>query len=192
MRALVPIRILIKRKLNKRGGASNDYPDFNKLPEAVRGKMDWCHFVDHFGIGMHYSRDGFGQGEDPHSQVCATCVPADFAAAASAMYPDRVSVLSEEEWAKFYDDDAHSDESEELVSVEVLQALAAKKTLGLALSTSDQNALNPDHAAPGIQRNKRRFWRDAAKEHNCKLCRLEDAAKRMGQGDPPPDLPSCC
>lgn len=191
MRKLVPIQVIIRRKRDNSGQPVNDYPDFNKIPEGIRGSLDWCHAIDHYGIGMHYSRDGFGQGEDPHSQICGTCVPDLFATTAVEMFPDRVKILSEADWEKFYDDDAHSHEPEENLDASTLQAIAAKKLLGIELTQSDRNALDPNHPAIGIQKNMRRFWKDAKKYHGITIA--DHVATSLVKSDPgPEELPSCC
>ncbi len=189
-RDLVPLRVVILRKRDKSGHTINDYPDFNKLPEAVRGKLDWCHAIDYYGIGWHYSRDGFGQGSDPYSQIGGICMPEPFAKAAVEMFPDHVSYMSEREWAAFYDDDAHGHEPEEHLDTVILQAIAAKKSIGLELTTGDINALDADHPSPGVKKNRQKFWKDASEHHAVRLKSLGSlrAIPDSGQST----IPSCC
>lgn len=165
---MIPILIQVRRKI-ERGSMVNDYPDFNSLPDEVREGMDWAHFIDAHGIQMHYDKvGGFGRrdeyNDDPGMQYCGTLVPEAFARAAVAAFPDRVELLSEADWAEFYDTRSHAHEPEEHYDVEVLQALAAKKALGIELSASDNAALDPNNPTAGIRKNMHRCWCDAKVE----------------------------
>lgn len=161
---LIPILIQVRRKI-ERGSLVNDYPDFNALPAEVREGMDWAHYIDAHGLRMHYDKKAdFGQADeyngDPDMQYCATMIPEPFAKAAVGMFPERVELLTEAEWAEFYDSRAHAHEPEQHYDVETLQALVAKQALGIALTDSDRRALDPDDAAAGIRKNCARCWKD--------------------------------
>jgi len=170
MNNLVPIRIKITRKMD-RGQMANNYPDFNKLNENVRSGMDWAHFIDTYGYQMHYDRQsGFGEiddyNDDPQCQYCATLVPEVFARSAVEMFPDRVELMNEDQWENFYDNRAHAHEPEEVYDVQVLQALAAKKVLGIALTDHDIKCLDPNCKESGIRKNEKRHWK-SCKEKSC-------------------------
>lgn len=162
MRTLVPVKIRINRKLGKGGNQINDYPDLNQIDVTIRRNLDWSVYLDSKGVGMHYSRNGFGEGDDPNTQWAGTCVPEDFAAAAIALFPNRVMAMSEAEWLEFYENDCCADVPAEEVDVELLQALAAKKALGIPFSTEDNEAIDPAHPRRGIRKNWRKKWADAS------------------------------
>ena len=169
---LVPLKIKILRKAKgAKSIMTNDYPDFNSLDPVLRNGLDWCHFVDQFG-GWHYDKlCGFGEADDvdindPHNNPDHFCqygcflAPKDFAKAAIEKFPDRVFELSEELWEKFHDERAHSEEPDEIIDQNVINAINTKKSLGIKTTTRDMDALDPEKPVPGITRNMRKRWQD--------------------------------
>ena len=176
MRQLVPLKILIGRKRGQRGRDENDYPDFNAISKEVRENLDWCHYIDRHGPGWQYSRDGFGEGDDPHHQWGAFAVPEPFAREALRLFgpgrqdgkPPTVFPMTAAEWEDFYDNDVHAMEEEEIIATEMVQGILARTQLeqiGAAPAPSESirtlrnRRLDPNDELPGITRNKRRYWR---------------------------------
>ncbi len=161
MRTLVPIKI--KVGLDQSNGYAK-YPNFNLISSSIRKGLDWSKYVDVHGIGMHYDKTSGHKEESADSpfgqQLVCTCVPADFTNEVIALFPNEVSLMTEAEFQTFYDNKAHAHEPNELVDVEILQAIKAKEDLGLA-TPEKANAVNPNHVARGIRKNDRRKWIDA-------------------------------
>lgn len=127
---LVPLRIKIGRKQGPKG-MQNDYPDFNAMDSAIRHDLDWSNYVDTYGTGWHYDKlSGFREADvynpDAGMQFGMFAVPEDFANAAVAMFPTKVEILTEAQFELFYNDRAHSHESEEKANSGVLNVLRAK------------------------------------------------------------------
>jgi hypothetical protein len=129
---LVALKIEIKRKIdpNNQKGAVNDYPDFNSLPAAVRDNLDWCHFIDQYSGWQYDHESGFGESDsfnpDPKVQYGVFMVPQDFADAAMAAFPTRVTQLDEADLETFYNDRAHRADSELNYDEGVLSGLQAR------------------------------------------------------------------
>lgn len=206
---LVPLRIRIGRKQGPKG-MQNDYPDFNTIDSAIRHGLDWSNYIDTYGTRWHYDKlSGFGEADiynpDIAVQYGVFAVPEDFATAALTKFPTKVEKLTEVEFEAFYNDRAHSHESEERYDSGILTVLKAKyggipitdqKTVefftdvttvekdnkilefeslvgkGLTaeelakiellvkMSPADCKALDSGHPAPGVKKNKRRYYSD--------------------------------
>ena len=170
---LVPIRIKITRGM-RNGRMQNIYPNFNKIASNIRQGLDWSNYFDQFGLSWHYDRkSGFGDTDtynsDPNVQYGCTCVPQDFADKAVEQFPGSVEQIKEVDFEKFYNEQAHAHEPEENYSTEVLQALSAKKDLGLALSAHDNRCLDPDDPCPGIVKNKNKTWKLHKSRRKCTI-----------------------
>lgn len=160
---LVPLKVTIGLKTDERGRRVHAYPPFNDLPLSLRDDMDWSYFVDKFG-GWHYdkccghaeedleigSRRGFWLG--------MICVPKAFADEACRQFAGTCQVLSDEEAAEFYEHRCHIHEPAVKEDVNVLQAIAAKKAVGIELSEDDANAMDENHPMPGRRKNKLKTW----------------------------------
>jgi hypothetical protein len=145
---------------NKIGHAK--YPDFNKVPSVVRSDMDWCTYIDTFGIGMQYDKacGHKEEGDTPFGeQCCVIAVPADFADAAMIALPGELTELTVAEFEAFYNVKAHAHEMAELVDKDVLDAIAQKESLGLAVPEK-ADAINVETEARGIRKNHNKFWVD--------------------------------
>ena len=177
---LVPVKIKICLGTN----GQHKFPNFNRIPINLREGADWSQFFDRAGLGWHYDKlSGFGeldQGTDPaHLHVnndpsCwygANCLPADFVAAAVVMFPGEVTVMTEAEWASFYDDRAHCHEETEQLDTDVLTALKARLDLeadpeaptkppSAEILALRAEILDPSNDRRGIRKNKRRKWAD--------------------------------
>lgn len=157
---LVPLKVKIGLK-NEGGKKIHGFPSFNDIDPALRDNLDWSYYVDKFG-GWHYDQVAGHADDDPDSPVGnwngMFLVPNDFAQAAIALFPNQCSILSEVEAETFYDARAHVRDPAIRENVGVLQAIKAKRDLGIPEEQADLDALNPDHPAPGRQRNKRKTW----------------------------------
>ncbi len=154
---LVPIKVKIGLKNN----GHHRFPSFNELASALRDNVDWSVFVDKFG-GWHYDQVCGHAEEDVTSPRGnwngMLLVPEDFANAAVAAFPDECSILTETEAEKFYEERGHIREPAIREDTERLQAIQAKGALGIAQDQGDLNALDPDHPAPGLRRNKKKTF----------------------------------
>jgi hypothetical protein len=167
---LVPLHVLIGLEDN----GMHKFPAFNDIPNVIRGNSDWSHFVDRFG-SWHYDSQCGHADHDPENgtPVGMWCgmvlVPKNFADAAVEKFPDECSVMSEADAEKFYDERAHAHQPEINDSTDVLQAIAAKRALGIDDSDEDVNALDPDHPAAGRRRNKTKTWKGFKKQRGIEL-----------------------
>lgn len=146
-------------KGHKKGHA--EYPDFNQLSNTVRKGMDWCEYIDTYGIGMQYDKTCGHQehtAESPRGeQCCVVAVEADFAAEALAMFPDRLTQLTPVEFEDFYNNKAHAHEQTEIIDKDIIDAIEAKERLGLAVPEK-ADAIDPKTEARGIRENKNKTW----------------------------------
>lgn len=183
---LVPLKV----KIGLRPNGHADHPLFNDLDPAVRGDgIDWSIYIDKVGGGWHYDkkcghREADAAADSPVGmQWGCILVPEDFATAAIAMFgPDGTSPtqkgvveeINEVTFETFYDTRAHAHEPGEIRDTDVLQALAAKKVLGIAQTQDDLDALDPAKPQAGIRANPRKTWAQAkALEGRTILARLK-------------------
>ncbi len=152
----------IDLKTSASGAGNHDYPAFNQLPAVKRAGMDWAKYIDVYGGGWHYDHVSGHKDDAPESphgfHFGVMCVPEDFADEAVAAFPESVIRLTEVEMADFYDTRSHIHDPEESNSANILQAIYAKRQLGLAESPTDIKALDPDDPTPGIVKNKNKTW----------------------------------
>lgn len=159
---LIPLKVKIGLK-NEGGKKLHAFPDFNQIDSVLRDNMDWSYFVDKFG-GWHYDQISGHADDDPGDDTPRgnwdgmLCVPNAFAQAAVAMFPAQCSILTETQAETFYDTRSHVRDSAIKEDTNVLQAIKAKRDLGIAEDQADLDALNPDHPALGRRRNKRKDW----------------------------------
>ena len=162
------------------------YPDFNRISTATRKGMDWSKYVDVHGSGMHYDKTCGHQDEGvtPHGhQQCCICVPADFASEALELFPEVVSPCSETEFAIFHDTRAHAHEPDENINTDVLNGLAARRNLMVAVAKTvvDNDAiaafdikiakaLDPaDNTESGVKANINKTWAQVSANKGIKL-----------------------
>lgn len=145
---------------NKIGHAK--YPDFNRVSSASRNGMDWCSYIDAFGIGMQYDKacGHREEGDSPFGQqLCVIAVPADFANEALSLFPTELTELTPAELEAFYNDKAHAHESAEHVDKDVLDAITQKEALGLAVPEK-ADAIDASTESRGIRKNHDKLWVD--------------------------------
>lgn len=157
--------VAIRVRIGLRPNGHAEYPNFNRLDLAIRGNTDWSKFVDQHG-GWHYDQvAGHADNDLPESspigmQWGMLVVPERFADAAVAMFPSDVAVLNDVDAGTFYDDRAHVKDPAIREDLQVLQAISAKRGLGIPPNTDDSNALDPTHPAAGRRNNKLKTWVD--------------------------------
>lgn len=167
---LVPLRVLIGLK----GNGQHAYPPFNKLGKQLLDNQNWSTYIDRFG-GWHYDKECGHADHDPENgtpsgQWCGMLlVPVAFAEAAAEKWPEQCVILTEEDAEAFYNNRAHAHEDEIHDDTEALQALAAKKQLGVIDEAEVKAALDPDHPARGRRRNKTKSWRGYKKQRGVEL-----------------------
>jgi len=138
------------------------YPDFNKVESAIRKGMDWCNYIDTFGIGMQYDKDcgHKEEGDTPFGQqCCVVAVPEDFADAAMIALPGELTELTVAEFEAFYDTKAHAHEPAENVDKDVMDAIAQKEAVGLAVPEK-ADAIDVKTETRGIRKNHNKLWAD--------------------------------
>jgi len=172
-RELTPLKVIIRLKPN--GQAK--YPNFNRLLSVMDSDMDWCRYVDFYGLGWHYDKT-CGHKEDSvdsplGTQIGVLIVPKEFADEAIEEFPDDCSAMTEVELQDFYDNKAHIHEPDEIFDMSILEGIQVKNSLGIPLTTQQLDAINPDKNTPGIRKNKNRYWADAKKTGNISILKAK-------------------
>ena len=171
---LVPIKVI----LTQRSNGEADWPDFNVIDPAIRNNIPWSKYIDSRGIGWLYDKiENLGTGAD--NGTACTLVPENFANAAVALFPDKVSIIDEATFDTFYNQRATIRMPTEFLDTDVLQGIVARKQLeelGEALPPSIEivaaraKCLNPDEQNyRGIRKNLKKKWTDAKKELNVEI-----------------------
>ena len=155
--------VALKVRIGLRPNGHAAYPDFNRITAGLRDNVDWSIFVDKHG-GWHYDQVAGHADEDLAAaspigmQWGLLVVPEAFADAAVALFTSDVSALNDADAGTFYNDRAHVRDSEIKENLEVLQAISAKRGLGIPPNADDANALDPAHPAAGRRNNKLKTW----------------------------------
>ena len=159
---LIPMLVKIGLKQTSRGTV-HAYPDFNAIESNLRGGLDWSSFVDRHG-GWCYDKMAGHVDDDPTNDSPAgtwlglIAVPADFAAACEAKFSGTCRLVPEALAKDFYENRVTVLQPAILDSLEVLQTLAAKKTLGLPFDADDNKALDPTNPCLGRCTNTLKMW----------------------------------
>ncbi len=161
---LVPLKVKIGIKPIK-GQLAHDYPDFNRIPGPIRNNMDWSLYIDLFG-GWYYDRVAGHNDHDPDNDspygtwLGLLLVPEHFAKAAVGHFPKICEIVTEEKAEDFYNNRCTIEQPAVIEDLQVLQTLAARKTLGeLATDSSEYiQALDVNHPAPGRRLNHLKTW----------------------------------
>ncbi len=157
--------VAIKVRIGLKPNGHALYPDFNRLDTTVRDGTDWSVFVDKHG-GWHYDQVAGHADDDPAEsspigmQWGMLVVPDTFADAAVVMFPSDVTVLNDTDAETFYGARAHVRDAAIRDNLDILQAIKAKRDLGIPEDQQDRDALDPDHPATGRRRNKLKTWSD--------------------------------
>lgn len=167
MRELAAIKIKIGIKTSGAQAGHHQYPNFGDLACVIASGMDWARYVDVHGEGWHYDKVSGHRDDDADSpfgqQFGVLIVPEVFAAEAVARF-QAIVWMTQAECKTFYETrvTAHIPTLDE--DANKLQAMAAKRQLGIEETEADRDALNPDHPSPGIVRNPRKTWADFKKK----------------------------
>ena len=163
----VAIKVKIGLKPNGRGDMWADYPDWDKLPLAatethqshqiVKWKYDKC-------CGHRE-----GSVDSPLGmQWGMMVVTQQFADEAVAMFPDKVTVMTEAEAEDFWDNKAHAHMPENKVDSEVLGNLNTELQLRKALNQDTTaleakivKALDPKDKEAGVSEQKEKLYANA-------------------------------
>lgn len=161
MRQLASMKVKIGLRMDGRGAL---YPDFNNLSVVQNADLDWSEYIDVYGEGWQYDKTS-GHKENtpdsPHGQQWGMILaPIDFVKEACQAFPGECSIMDENGAKEFYEKKVTVDAPDEEINTDVLQGIKVKQDLGLQLTPGQTNALNPDHSAPGIRKNKRKAWND--------------------------------
>jgi hypothetical protein len=154
---------------NKVGHAK--YPEFNKVSLTARKGMDWCSYIDAFGVGMQYDKacGHKEEGDSPFGeQCCVVAVEADFADEALLLFPTELTELTPAEFEAFYDNKAHGHEPAENVDKDVLDAIAQKEALGLEVPEK-ADAIDVKTETRGITKNHNKVWADKKVKCGCNV-----------------------
>jgi len=160
MTNLVPIKV----KIGIRSNGEADHPNFNVLQSVIKSGLDWAKYVDKEGSGWLYDNCCGHKEDTPESprgiQYGLLLAPKEFADEAIARYPDLITKLDEAACQIFYEEHHSNEFSSEEVDTELLQAIQAKKSLGIVLTAEDNDAIDPTTDTRGIRKNKSKMWID--------------------------------
>jgi len=161
-RQLVALKVVIE------DGKTFKYPDFNALAVvqswSAQNGGDWSNYIDVEGLGWKYDNAGdFAKddGETPQGQWCALLlVNSVFADEAIAIYPDKVTRLTEAQCKSFYDDRHAIEFPDEDIDNDILQGIKLKQDLNLSLTPDQAKAIDPTDSTRGITKSKNKKWVD--------------------------------
>lgn len=162
MRELAAIKVVIGTKQTGAQAGHHQYPDFGQLATVRGSGLDWSRYVDLHGEGWHYDNVSGHRDDDADSpfghQFGMLLVPVEFAEQAAEKFPGVVTRLSEAECKAFYETRVTVHVPANIDDPGRLQAIAAKRQLGMAETQDDIDALDPDNPSPGITKNPRKTW----------------------------------
>ncbi len=140
------------------------------MGQRIRKGMDWSYYIDKHGMGWHYDKSC---GHKEHRVEAKTdtdspmgmqwgilMVPKDFADAAMIKFPAVCSKLTEAQLTDWYDKRCHAHESNEKVSIHILEVIKAKEDAGATLTAEDIAARDPNDPTPGITKNRNKHYVD--------------------------------
>ncbi len=175
METIVPIKVKILLKPNNYA----DYPDWTQLPLAGTGTKEEreANVLKHQKLGgWKYDKTSGHQedngGDSPYGmQWGLMCVTRQYADEAIAMYPDRVTEMTETELEEFWDNRAHAHIPDNKLDRDELQALKAELDLRTARGASPavlseinariDKALDPLDITPGVRKNRGKKYAEA-------------------------------
>lgn len=154
---LKPIKVILRRRPER--NFESPFPDIKPAYDADPSAFDYMlpHSLITANGGWHHDKvDNLGTGSPTGAAICF--LPKIAADAVLALGHPDISSPTEAEVETFWDErskvyEAATDEDEG-----VLQAIAAKVTIGRKLSPQDYAALDPDDEARGIRKNHNKTW----------------------------------
>lgn len=160
MPTLKPIKVKLfpRRHANGKQSVWPDFRSFYDQNPMLFEEMLPSHYFDKRGIGWHYDKvDNLGTGA-PNGEAYTAIPEAVADALIGAGLVERVT--NEPDFESFWNSKAYAHLPEVQDDHETLQAIAAKRALGIAEDQDDINALNPDHPSSGRRRNRKKTWAD--------------------------------
>ena len=159
----------IKVKIGLRPNGHADHPDWQKLPMAKTKNPD-----DEQIIKWKYDKTSGHEevSEDsPRGMQWGMMVVSDqFATEAVAIFPELVTIMTEEEAEDFWDNKAHGHIPKYKVDQEALKGLKAELELKeimkldvVGVKKQIEKALDPENNQMGLRKNKQ-TWKEAKKE----------------------------
>jgi len=151
----------IKVKIGLRPNGHADHPNFNLLPIVIASGADWSVYIGipENGAGWQYDKSSGHQDETPGSPAgqqwgMLLCLP-QFATEAIAQFPGICTAMTPTEAETFYDVDHAGADDEQILDVEVLQAIERKDKFAppIARTPAQEKALNPLDDQPGVRPN---------------------------------------
>lgn len=158
----MPTLTAIKVTIGTRPNGEADHPDFSLLPIVIASGQDWADYIDipSQGAGWQYDKSSGHKDDTPASpsgqQFGMMLVTAQFATEAIAQFPAIISAMTPAEAESFYDVEHAGAMDEEIVDVEILQAIERKNnfTPKIPLTPAQNKALDPTDDQPGVRPNK--------------------------------------
>ena len=145
----------LRVKIGLRGSGGHAYPNFNKIDPALRGNVDWSHFVDKFG-GWLYDNV---EGHNPNGiWIGYVLVPKPFANEAVRLFPAQCKIVDEPTVSTFYENRSNIGQPAVLEDAETIAKIKNKADLGLPQDQDDLDALDIDHPARGRRKNRVKTW----------------------------------
>lgn len=172
---MVPIKMVVRYGVRPDGESGHIYPDFNSMPAAVRGNLDWSRYLKVHGVGpLSDKPSGIGESDaenpDPEIWFNYALVPKDFADEAASMFPDDVEQLTEAEFETAYNTRCT------IHMPEMRYDDAALRYVDLLLKTGTAvddprvtKALDPDDNADGVKRYREKTWEGRKAKQGLKI-----------------------
>lgn len=157
---LVPLKVKIRLKDHK-GQTTHAFPPFNQLGPEIIGDVDWSYYVERHGgwfydrLSGHKDHDADSPQGEWHGMIL---VPRDFADAALSQFPDQVERLTDAQAQQFYEARVTVNQPNEFTDADALKEIAARRDAGLEDNEDVQNALDPEHPALGVRKNRMKTW----------------------------------
>jgi hypothetical protein len=167
----VPILVKIWLTRDPLGNVVHDFPDWRRLPlEANRGERHEDHQIVKWRYDKRYGHSDEATDSPVGTWLGMMVVTNTFANEAVAMFPARVSIMTDTQAKVFWEDRANYGRSVEQIDTEILRGLQAQRDLTLTLnplanvSVLDARiakALDPNDSEPGVRKVEDRAWADA-------------------------------
>ncbi len=173
----VPLRVEMPK-----GANGIMYPDFDQIASGLRKGLTWTEYFEVCGGWFYDKLSGHDQTDtynpNPETWMGAVLVDAAFADEAMRLFPARCKVLTEVEFLEFHDDRCTIQQPLEHINADRLLQIRAKygilegilsKDDARITALEDKQALDPEHPAPGIVRNRRKKLADVKIQRNLEI-----------------------
>ena len=168
-----PLKVLLKWRL-RADDERAVYPDFPALhatdPSIFDNYPKAGEFFKERAVGSWNTNKQENLGTGAANGEAVILIPkancdAILAASGYAGSED-VSTMNEAELETFWNTKAYAHLKGNKEHEQILQVIAAKKTLGIALSPDDYAALDPDDPMPGIVKSSQKIWASFKAKHD--------------------------